>query len=604
MNSLGVKIGSLPGNLPPKLIPEDTKIGPIEDLAQQTLESGTLDPKALQTDALWRDHFALTGQVRTFAGKEKIAEEWNNQIKSRRLSAIKTKAGQIVQPVPGSSWVDVPFSFTTNPDSGLVDNSTGLVSYVVDDDGEWKIWGLVTILENFEGHGHPDVPRQHSAGQVNGHTNSITNGVDNREKPSETDYDFDVIVVGAGQCGLSLAGRLDALGLRYVLLEKRSYLGKNWIGRYESVRQHTVREYNNLPFDRTWKPDDPTLLPGKIVANGFDNYVRKYGLNLWMNAETTRADWVPGNRTWSLDVSMNDAEIRTLVCRHLVISTGAGFGIDNDPKIPGAEQYKGILLHSGAYKHSRDWIAKDGIVVGSGTMAHDIAEDMYRAGLRSVYMIQRGRTCVYPIEWVIKGQAGLFNLDIPTAIADISQARPNKISRDIVKIQYDNLTKAEGYRFDALERVGFRVDRTTPLMDNILQRYGGYYVDIGASAHIARGEIQVKSGIPITNFTPDGLKFEDGTELKSDVVVIATGQDHDYRNQVALIVGKEFASKLGEYWGLNEEGEVRNVMRPAAPGLWMFGGTAPQARFWSKFVALSIQSDILGKPLECVQLAG
>ncbi len=41
-----------------------------------------------------------------------------------------------------------------------------------------------------------------------------------------------------------------------------------------------------------------------------------------------------------------------------------------------------------------------------------------------------------------------------------------------------------------------------------------------------------------------------------------------------------------------------------APGLWMFGGTAPNARWFSRFVALSIQSDVLGKPLECIKLAG
>lgn len=155
-------------------------------------------------------------------------------------------------------------------------------------------------------------------------------------------------------------------------------------------------------------------------------------------------------------------------------------------------------------------------------------------------------------------------MHIPTAEADIiSFGHPNKISRDIIKIQYDALTKTESYRFDALEHMGFRVDRTTPLMDNILMRYGGYYIDIGASAHIVRGEIKVKSGVPISNFTPEGLKFEDGSELKADVVVIATGQNHDYRNQVGYIVGKDFASRLGQYWGLDEEGEIRNVMKPA-----------------------------------------
>ncbi len=403
----GYSLDNLPGNLPPKLVPEDVNIESLQELAQRTLETGRLDPHALQTVALWRDHFALTGEIRTFYGNDKIAAEWTSRIKSRRLSRVKTKVGRITKPVPDSSWVDVPFTFTAETEDGLVGLTTGVVSFVVDDDGTWKVWSIVTILENFAGHGHPNEPHPVDDALTNGQTNGATNGDAAHTKESDPDDKyFEVVVIGAGQCGLSLAGRLGALGLSYVLLEKQSYLGKNWVGRYESVRQHTVREYNNLPFERTWKPDDPLLLPGKIVAEGFENYVRKYNINLWLNAEPTDANWDPERRNWTLDVSTNGAEKRKIVCRHLVISSGAGFGIDNDPKIPGTEQYQGTLLHSGNYKHSRDWIAKDGIVVGTGTMAHDIAEDMYRAGLRSVHMIQRGKTCVYPIEWVVKGQSG------------------------------------------------------------------------------------------------------------------------------------------------------------------------------------------------------
>jgi hypothetical protein len=402
----GFNLDSLPGSLPPNLIPEDANIQSVQELAQRTLETGSLDANVLQATALWRDHLAMTGQVRTFYSNEKIAEVWNNRAKTLHISDIRTQAGRVMKPVPASSWVDVPFTFTTNPEGGLVGNCTGAASFVLDKDGNWVIWMLVTILENFVDHGHPDVPRLAD----NTFTNGEANGVHAHDKNLDIDNSFDVVVIGAGQCGLSVAGRLGALGLSYVLLEKRPYLGNNWIGRYETVRQHTVREYNNLPFERTWKPDDPILLPGKIVAEGFENYVKKYGINLWTNAETTGADWEPESRTWTLNVTVNGQEKRRLRCQHLIISIGAGFGVDNDPKFPGTDQYQGVLLHSGSYKHSRDWVAKDGVVIGSGTMAHDIAEDMYRAGLRSVHMIQRNKTCVYPIEWVIKGQAGMYEM--------------------------------------------------------------------------------------------------------------------------------------------------------------------------------------------------
>ncbi|KIW29520.1 uncharacterized protein PV07_05333 [Cladophialophora immunda] len=595
----GYDLDKLPGSLPSQQVPEHVDVETIQKSAQQLLEN--LDVNGLHSTALWRDWLALTGQIRTFYSSEKIAEVWTTQVKAKNVTNIKTKTGRITKPVPTSSWVDIPFTFITEQEGGLMGNCTGTASLIPDEAGQWKIWMLVTVLDNFADLGHPDVPPMAGNTLANG----TVNGVAEHGTKGDGEHYFDVVVIGAGQCGLAVAGRLGALGINYVLLEKRLSVGKNWTQRYESVRQHTIREYNNLPFERTWKANDPLLLPGKIVAEGFENYVSKYNINLWTSADTTGATWDSERRTWMLDVTIDGNERRKLVCRHLVVATGAGVSIDNDPRYPGTDHYQGILVHSGAYKHSRDWATKDGIVIGSGTTAHDIAEDMYRAGLRSVTMIQRNQTAIYPIEWIVKGQQGLYNNNIPTADADALVAcRPNKILRDILKVIHEAAASQEQERFDDLERAGFRVDRKTPLMDNILSRYGGYYIDIGACSHVVRGEIKVKSGVPITTFTPKGLRFQDGSELEGGVVVIATGQDHDYRNQVAEIVGKDLASKLSEFWGLDEEGEVRNVMKPAAPGLWMFGGTAAQARWWSRFVALSIQSDVIGKPLEGVKMVG
>lgn len=135
--------------------------------------------------------------------------------------------------------------------------------------------------------------------------------------------------------------------------------------------------------------------------------------------------------------------------------------------------------------------------------------------------------------------------------------------RDILKLNYEARAELEHERFDALERVGFRVDRHTSMMDNILQRFGGFYIDVGTCAHVANGSIKVKSGIPITTFYPEGIQFADGSDLKADVVVVATGHEMDYRKQISTIIGNDLASILGEFWGLDDEGEVRNIMKPA-----------------------------------------
>lgn len=392
-----VQLDDLPGALPSDRVPQDVDLERIQQFAQEHLQN--LEPSAFTEDALWRDWLALTGRVRTFHSPHRIIETWNRYAASRHPVNIQTKPARISRPVESSSFVTVPYTFTTHQDDGLIGHCSGSISLVPDADGKWKIWVLVTILQNFEGLGNPDVPPYvESNGVMNSH-NGISLG-------HKSEFEHDVVIIGAGQNGLAIAGRLASLGIKYVLLERQSDVGNNWRRRYESVRQHTIREYNNLPFGRTWKSNDPNLLPGAKVAEGFENYVTQYNINLWVSAETRSCTWDDQSQKWTLTVELKGEEMRTLHCAHLVLALGAGVSVDNDPKFPGADRFQGVLMNSGTYKHSRDWKGKTGIVIGTGTLAHDVANDMLEAGLSSVTMVQRNKTAVYPIEWVVRGQEG------------------------------------------------------------------------------------------------------------------------------------------------------------------------------------------------------
>lgn len=121
-------------------------------------------------------------------------------------------------------------------------------------------------------------------------------------------------------------------------------------------------------------------------------------------------------------------------------------------------------------------------------------------------------------------------------------------------------------QFDALERVGFLVDREAVLNDWIILRGGGYYVDVGTSAHIANGEIKVKSNDPIKCFVENGLEFESGDKVEADVAVLATGYQRDPRIRTAMIVGQEVARSMRLSSGLDEDGDMENYMMPV--GKW------------------------------------
>jgi hypothetical protein len=56
----------------------------------------------------------------------------------------------------------------------------------------------------------------------------------------------------------------------------------------------------------------------------------------------------------------------------------------------------------------------------------------------------------------------------------------------------------EPERFNALEKAGFKISRDGLLAEHIFERFGGHYVDVGASAKISNGLVSFLSYSPLT----------------------------------------------------------------------------------------------------------
>lgn len=403
------------------------------------------------------------------------------------------------------------------------------------------------------------------------------------------------IIVGGGQNGLSLAARLHALGISYVVLEKE-VPGYRWISRYDSVRQHSIREINNLPFGSTWDNDEDEFLPGARVADGFRRWVDKYDINLRTNAEVTSC--VRDGMLWKVTVN---GEV--LTAQHVAIALGGGTTFPRQASWPGV--FEGEWMHMVDFKNSKGWKGR-AVIVGSGTAAHDIAQDMFDNGL-DVTIIQRNKTAVYPIKWYADGQRVFYKAGQPNEFPDrFAFGLPTKVPGELQRRSYEAYAAKNRSWFEGLENAGFRtglgdgVDRTPN--EIVLNHFGGYYIDIGTSQRIIDGDIKVVNG-GIDRLVSDGLVVG-GREIKADHVVLATGYEPDYRRDVESILGP---MKLPMVWGLSEEGDLRGIfeeagkfsalqgalLTSAAPGLWLLMGAAAHARFYSRFVALQIQQQML-----------
>ncbi len=269
------------------------------------------------------------------------------------------------------------------------------------------------------------------------------------------------------------------------------------------------------------------------------------------------------------------------------------------PSFPGQESFGGTAYHSSRHGSGADWAGKKAIVVGACNSGHDIAQDLFEAGAQ-VTMVQRSSTYIMSQE---HGIPAIFGANFveggpPTEYADLlAAAYPWPLLLQTAVAQTQQTARDDAELLAALDAVGFRRNDGpggTGLMGYALAQGGGYYIDVGASQLIARGDIALAQGSGIAEFTPTGIRLEDGRELEADLVVLATGYQN-MRETARRLFGDVVADKLPLVLGIGEDGEIGGLYRRTGqPGFWFMGGPLAWVRIYSKHLALQITADHAG----------
>jgi putative flavoprotein involved in K+ transport len=127
-------------------------------------------------------------------------------------------------------------------------------------------------------------------------------------------------------------------------------------------------------------------------------------------------------------------------------------------------------------------------------------------------------------------------------------------------------------------------------------RGGGYYFNVGCSDLVADEKIRLIQASDIKTFVGEGLQLANGSILKADLIVLATGYkglDH----VVSTFFGAEVAERVGTIWGFDSKTQELNNMwtRTRQPGLWFTGGAFSQCRIYSRYIALQIDAIEAGR---------
>lgn len=495
-------ISELPGSIPSSVIHQDVDPLPVAQAVLIHLQ--LLDHALLKPDALWRDLFCLTGTARTLSSAPTILAAWTELTSKYNPHSFKLadeNPVRVVKPSPATSWIEARFEFRIT-DDGMPRSCDGIMRIVSDADLSWKIWTFVTVLRNMDGFGDVDelapisedvemedvdgvkLPPPGSNGRP---ANAPERPASPDQLPTPTSDDggdvpyVDCVVVGAGMSGLCVAGRLKALGVHAIVVDRNAEIGANWTGRYESVSIHTSRDYGQMPFSRRIWPADryPYHLNVAEMSEGYKKFVALYGIDVWAKTNVEAARWEEGRQIWSIDVTRLGLRER-IETRHLVLAIGGGGQVPKWPSIANRERFRGVLQHTADYRSAKPWTGLKGAVIGSANSGHDIANDMLEHGLASVTMVQRGRTPVCPVEYWRRIYDSLYNDKVPTALADmLSMSSPSAILRLSAIKAISKFASEEPERFDKLEANGFRVERNMDLYSCLFERFGGHYIDVG-----------------------------------------------------------------------------------------------------------------------------
>jgi cation diffusion facilitator CzcD-associated flavoprotein CzcO len=545
-------------------------------------------------ESYWRDVLALTWNLQTVNGADAIISELKAHAGSTSPNGFKIdpdRAAPRHVTRAGTRTVEAIFKFETTQGRG-----SGILRLIPDatDGNRLKAWTLLTALDELKG-----FEEQQGVSRPRGQSYSRDfrgpNWLDLRKASAAyADRDPDVLVVGGGQAGLSIAARLKQLQIDTLIVDREARIGDNWRNRYHALTLHNQVQVNHLPY-MPFPPNWPVYIPKDKLANWFEGYVESMELNYWTGTEFESGSYDAAAGRWSVLLRRADGSTRTMHPRHVVMATGVS-GIPNLPDIPTLKDFAGPVMHSSRYQDGAAWQGKRTIVIGTGNSGHDIAQDLHSSGAE-VTLVQRSSTLITNIEpsaqlaYSAYNEGTLDDNDLIATSMPLTLAKRNHVMLTEQSKAFDKEL------LDRLERVGFKLDfgdGGTGWQFKYLTRGGGYYFNVGCSDLVADGAIKLRQFSDIEAFVAQGVRMKEGETLPADLIVLATG----YKPQEVLVrklFGDEVTERVGPIWGFGDGHELRNMYtRTGQPGLWFIAGSLAQCRINSKYLALQIKAIEVG----------
>lgn len=286
---------------------------------------------------------------------------------------------------------------------------------------------------------------------------------------------LDVVIVGAGQAGLSAAYYLARQGLRsetdFVVLDANPAPGGAWLHRWPSLTLGTAHAIHDLPGMKL-PPANPAEPASAVVSRYYGSYENTLALPVHRPVKVRAVRRFLTHDGGGLHVETDAGTFST----RLVINATGTWDKPHWPHYPGQESFSGRQLHTHDFGSVADFAGQRVLVVGGGTSAVQFLLQLAQAGVETAWSTRR------PPEFTTVTLNDAWGRDIERRVSQRTSAGLPPLS--VVGVTGIPLTRQ-------------------------------YQNGIAAGTLISRG--------PLRSLTTAGAVFADGTEFAADSILWATG---------------------------------------------------------------------------------
>ena len=336
------------------------------------------------------------------------------------------------------------------------------------------------------------------------------------------------LIVGAGPAGLATSRELTRAGIDHVVLERGPSIAHTWENLYDGLVLHTGKHLSALPG-----MPFPAATPLFPTRQNFVDYLHRYADTFRVPVETNAeaVQVVRDGELW-LVRTKDGTEKRA---RAVVMATGI---VSNPqvPDMPHRDRFRGRVSHSIEYRRPEPFRGQRVLVVGAGNSGGEISAELAAAGAQVTVAIRSG------VRVVPREMFGIPTQYLGFAISPL----PRPAQRRLLALT-GRLGEMVRGRSPLPPHTGAPKCSDIPLI--------GFHLTDAVRA----GTIRLQGGVD--SFTPEGVRFSDGTSEPFDHVMLATG----FRASLGILRGLIRLDACGF------ASRVRRVVSPDQPNLYFVG---------------------------------